>query len=83
MLQDIQHAIMHHQQAIDSTPDWHPNLPNYLSNLGVSYLRQFEHTGMLESIKNAIFYQQQAFNISARHADLPSYLGNLGTLYFN
>ncbi len=82
MLQDIQYAILYRQQAIDSTPAGHTDLPGYLNNIGASYQHQFEHTGILQDIQHAILYMQQAVDSTpAGHAHLPGYLNNLGSSY--
>ncbi len=80
----IQRAVLYQQQAVDSTPAGHANLLGYLSNLGNSYVRQFEHTGKLQDIQHAIVYHQKAVDCTpAGHANLPSYLNNLGTSYMS
>ncbi|KDR71084.1 hypothetical protein GALMADRAFT_127299 [Galerina marginata CBS 339.88] len=84
-LQDIEHALFHHQKTVESTPSGHTvtgDLPGRFNDLGNSYSRLFERTGNLQDIYSAISYHQQAVEFSPYdHVDLPSRLNDLGNSY--
>ena len=81
-LQDIDHAISHHQKAVESTPSGHAILPGQLNNLGIAYYDRFRYTSDLQDIDCAIFYHQTAVeSTSFNNANLPAFLNNLGNAY--
>ncbi|KAF8810946.1 hypothetical protein BYT27DRAFT_7221749 [Phlegmacium glaucopus] len=86
-LQDIDHAIFHLQNAVESTPSGHTDLPKNLNtlgnfNLGSSYLSRFRCTGDLQDIDHAIYYHQNAVESTpSGHVDLPNCFNNLGNSY--
>ncbi|KAF8811441.1 hypothetical protein BYT27DRAFT_6453579 [Phlegmacium glaucopus] len=81
-LQDIDHAISHHQNAVECTPSGHADLPSWFNSLGNSYLRRFEHTGDLQDIDHAISHHQNALESTPfGHVILPSLFNNLGNSY--
>ncbi|KAF8960835.1 CHAT domain-containing protein [Flammula alnicola] len=81
-LQDIDHAISHHQSAVKSTPSGHADLPSQFNNLGISYARRFDRTGDLQDIDLAISHHQSAVESTpSGHANLLTYFNNLGNSY--
>ena len=81
-LQDIDHSISHHQNALKSTPPGHVLLPVLFNNLGNSYSHHFKHTGDLKDIDHAISHHQSAVESTPPgHADLPAWFNNLGNSY--
>ncbi|KAF8810875.1 hypothetical protein BYT27DRAFT_7090903, partial [Phlegmacium glaucopus] len=81
-LQDIDHAISHQQNAVQSTPFGHADLPSLFSNLGNSYLRRFERTGNLQDIDHALSHHQNAVRSTpSGSTDLPTWFNNLGNSY--
>jgi tetratricopeptide (TPR) repeat protein len=83
-LQDIDLAISHHKNAVDSTPSGHADLPSWFNSLGNSHLCRFECTGDLQDIDHAISYHQSAIESTpSGHADLPGYFNSIGSLYLS
>lgn len=82
-VQDLEHAISHHQKAVQSTPSGDAELPGRLNNLGSSYLRRFEATGDdLQDTEHALSYYQKGLKSTpSGHPDILSFLSNLGNLY--
>jgi tetratricopeptide (TPR) repeat protein len=81
-LQDLDHAISHHQKAVQSTPSDHRDLPKNLKDLGNSYLLRFEYTGDLQDTERAISHYKKAVKSApSGHPDLLAYLSNLGNSY--
>jgi len=67
------------QNAVDLTPDGHPNKPCYLSNLGNALQTRFERVGNLTDIENAILSNQNAVDLTPdSHPNKPMRLSNLG-----
>jgi hypothetical protein len=63
---------------VDITPQGHPNLVIYLSNLGSAHQTRFVRTGRMEDLEEAIRITHQAVNIIPR--DHPALAGRLNTL---
>ena len=81
-LQDIDHAISHHQKAVESTPSGHANLPHQFNNLANSYFNRFKHTGDLQDIDCAISHHHTAVETTpSGYIYLAGLFYNLGNLY--
>ena len=81
-LQDIDHAIFHHQNTIESSSAGHTNLPSWFNNLGSLYLCRFKRTGNLQDINCAISHHHRAVESTpSGHADLPGWVNDLGNSY--
>ncbi|KAG9118911.1 hypothetical protein FRC07_006328 [Ceratobasidium sp. 392] len=75
----MDNAIACHTQAVDLTPDGHPDKPGFLNNLGSLWQRRFERLGELTDVDNAIACQTHAVGLTPDgHSDKPVCLTNLG-----
>ena len=61
---DIEKVISAQEQAVDLIPEGHAGRPTYLSNLGVSFMHCFNHTGEMADIGKAISVQEQAVDLN-------------------
>ena len=78
-MEDLEESIYQAQQAVDITPQDHPNLGMYLNNLGNRLQSRFERMGRMEDLEESIRQAQQVVNITPQdHPDLAMYLNNLG-----
>jgi len=78
-LPDISEAIAVLQQAVQITPNGHPDMPGWLNNLGISFQCRFQRTGDASDISEAISVQQRAVQLTPNgHAVMPGRLNNLG-----
>ena len=79
-LDDLNRALELWQQAVEATPPDSPDLPMYLSNLGIGLSDRFRRTGQEADLDEAIRMFQQA--VEATPPDSADYSGcliNLGT----
>ncbi|KAH0556259.1 hypothetical protein GP486_005813 [Trichoglossum hirsutum] len=60
-MEDLEEAIRVAQQAVDATPEDHPDLAAWLNALGNKLRRRYERTGKMEDLKEAIQVTQQAW----------------------
>jgi len=83
-IDEISNAISAHQRAVHLTPDGHVDMPDRLSNLGISFLLRFRRTGDLADMADSISSHQRAIQLSPDgHANLPTWLNNLGNSFLN
>ena len=67
------------EQAVESTPDDHPNRVAWLNNLGNALQSRFERTGSMEDLERAIVTKEQAVeSVPDGHPDRATCLNNLG-----
>ncbi|KAI9863865.1 MAG: hypothetical protein M1813_003517 [Trichoglossum hirsutum] len=77
-MEDLEEAIRKAEQAVKATPEGHPDLATWLSNLGNMLERRFERTGRMEDLEEAVHKASQAVKATPKgHPDLASMLGNL------
>ncbi|KAJ7084108.1 CHAT domain-containing protein [Mycena epipterygia] len=68
------------EDAVQLTPDGHPDKPERLNNLGISLSRQFEQLGDLSNLSKSIMVFEDAVQLTPDgHPDKPGRLNNLGT----
>ncbi|KAJ3531711.1 hypothetical protein NMY22_g8039 [Coprinellus aureogranulatus] len=85
-IQDIDEAILSERdrallerKALELMPDGHADLPIRLANLGDSLSVQFERTGNIEHLNEAILLEKKALELTPdNHPNLPIRLSNLG-----
>ena len=78
-MEDLDRAIVTNEQAVESTPDDHPDRAMYLNNLGIALQSRFERTGSMEDLDRAIVTNEQAVESTPDgHPDRAMYLNNLG-----
>ncbi|KDR70421.1 hypothetical protein GALMADRAFT_144721 [Galerina marginata CBS 339.88] len=81
-LKDLDDAVLAQQEAVQSTPEGHEDMPDHLNNLGISLSGRFKHTGNLSDIDAAISAYQEAIRIADEEDPLlPLYLNNLGNAF--
>jgi hypothetical protein len=67
------------KMALDLTLADDPNLPDLLDDLGDDLARQYEHSGMIYYLEEAIFYGQKAIDLTPlNYPDLASRFNSLG-----
>ncbi|KAH6883559.1 CHAT domain-containing protein [Thelonectria olida] len=67
------------RQAVNSTPDDHPDKAGWLNNLGISLERQYERTGEMAELEEAIGIARQAVDSTPDdHPDRAACLSSLG-----
>ncbi len=54
VIADLEVAIQQYQEALDTTPDDHPNRADRLQNLRARYGNRYSQTGAIEDIEIAI-----------------------------
>ena len=59
-MDDLDRAIVTNEQAVESTPDDHPDRAMYLNNLGSALQSRFERTGSMDDLDRAIVTNEQA-----------------------
>ncbi|KAJ7856782.1 CHAT domain-containing protein [Mycena leptocephala] len=68
------------EDAVQLTPDGHPEKPSRLNNLGNSLSRRFERLGDLSDINKSVLMSEDAVQLTPDgHPDKASLLNNLGT----
>jgi len=78
-IEDLSRALELWQQAIEQTPPGSPDLPGFLSNLGIGLWGRYLRTGELADLERAIGAHEQAVEQTAPGSpDLPACLTNLG-----
>jgi tetratricopeptide (TPR) repeat protein len=78
-LEDLDNAIVSQQEAVDLTPQSHPQKPRRLSSLGNSLEARFQRLGDRADIDNAIISQRTAIALAPYgHPSKSMYLANLG-----
>ncbi|KIJ43283.1 hypothetical protein M422DRAFT_253489 [Sphaerobolus stellatus SS14] len=81
-LVDIENAIAAQQEAVDLTPNGHPDKAGFLNNLGGSFRYCFDQLGELADIEKAIAAQQKAVNLMLDgHPHRAGCLSNLGNSF--
>jgi len=79
-MEDLEEAIQVARQAVDVTPEDHPDLAERLNNLGNRLESRYERTGKVEDLEEAIRVARQAVDVTPKdHPDLAGRLNNLGT----
>ncbi|KAL6228869.1 hypothetical protein BDW75DRAFT_246245 [Aspergillus navahoensis] len=79
--QGLEHAISGIQEAMQTTPNDHPDLARLLYNLGNLRYDKYHRTGKTENIEGAIKNIKRAVEITPEdHPDLPSGLSNLAVM---
>ena len=67
------------EEAVDLTPDGHPNKPRRLNFLGHCFFTRFQRLGRLNDLDDAISRQKEAVRLTLDgHPDKPGRLNNLG-----
>ncbi|SPJ80269.1 uncharacterized protein FTOL_08661 [Fusarium torulosum] len=78
-MKDLEESIKAARQAIELTPDDHPDLAGWLSNLGNQLCHRYEQTGETKDLEEAIEIARQAVELTPDdHLDLAGRLNNLG-----
>ena len=78
---DLDQSIAVVQEAVNSSPEGHPDRAEYLPGLGIALLRRFEHTGSLEDLNRAVNVIEEAVeSLPQAHPDRAIYLDNLGVV---
>ena len=78
-MDDLDRAIVTNEQAVESTPDDHPDRAMYLNNLGIALQSRFERTGSMDDLDRAIVTNEQAVELTPDdHPNRAMYLNNLG-----
>lgn len=75
---DLEDAIRAAQQAVDSTPEDHPDQAGYLNNLENMLSRQHERTSEMADLEDAIRAAQRVVESTPEdHPERAVYLSNL------
>ncbi|EUC61360.1 aromatic di-alanine and TPR containing protein [Rhizoctonia solani AG-3 Rhs1AP] len=81
-LDDLNKAIKHHSRAITLILGGHPNLPEWLDNLGEAYTERFECLDKHNDLEKAIKWKTRALALTSdSHPGLPNRLGSLAVSY--
>ncbi|KIJ34392.1 hypothetical protein M422DRAFT_182179 [Sphaerobolus stellatus SS14] len=76
---DLNQSVLKLQEAVQLTPDGHPDKPSRLNNLGHSLFRQFEQLGDMTDLNQSVLMFQEAVQLTPEdHPEKPSRLNNLG-----
>ncbi|KAJ7213420.1 TPR-like protein [Mycena pura] len=82
-LQDVHRSVEMLKDAVQLTPDGHPDKPSLLNNLGNSLSRRFQWLGDLNDINKSVLMFEDAVKLTPDgHPDRPSWFNNLGTSLF-
>ncbi|VDC06470.1 unnamed protein product [Peniophora sp. CBMAI 1063] len=80
-IDDLQHAVVVEQKALQLTREGHPDRALRLHNLSISLRMRFESLGALDDLRIAIQIQRDAVELTpSDNPDLPVRLDNLGSL---
>jgi tetratricopeptide (TPR) repeat protein len=75
----LEKAVRKAEQAVEATPEDHPELAIYLDNLASKLARRFKRTGRIEDLEEAIRKAEQAVEATPEdHPNLAERLGSLG-----
>ncbi|KAJ7889806.1 hypothetical protein B0H14DRAFT_2336561 [Mycena olivaceomarginata] len=78
-LSDINKCLLMFEDAVQLTPDGHPDKPGMLNNLGNSLLGRFERLGDLSDINKSVLMFEDAVALTPDgHPDKPSWQNNHG-----
>ncbi|KAJ7852570.1 TPR-like protein [Mycena leptocephala] len=78
-LSDLNKSIIMKEDAVQLTPEGHPDMPAMLSNLGNSLLSCFKRLGDLSDLSKSIIMKEDAVQLTPDgHPDKPGRLNNLG-----
>ncbi|KAF2465628.1 uncharacterized protein BDR25DRAFT_239619, partial [Lindgomyces ingoldianus] len=78
-MEDLEKAIRVARQAVEVTPDDHPDLAGRLNNLGNKLKSRYKRTGKMEDLEEAIRVARQAVEVTPDdHPHLAACLNNLG-----
>jgi hypothetical protein len=78
-LSDIIKSVSMLEDAIELTPDGHPDKPTLLNNLGNSLLGRFEFLGDFDDINTSVLMCEKAVQMTPdSHPKKSSWLNNLG-----
>ncbi|KIJ45381.1 hypothetical protein M422DRAFT_166732 [Sphaerobolus stellatus SS14] len=76
---DLNQSVLKFQEAVQLTPDGHPDKPSRLNNLGRSLLARFERLGDMTDLNQSVLKSQEAVQLTPDgHPDKPSRLNSLG-----
>ncbi|KIJ48883.1 hypothetical protein M422DRAFT_161997 [Sphaerobolus stellatus SS14] len=76
---DLNQSVLKLQEAVQLTPDEHPDKPSRLNSLGNSLLTRFEHLGDMTDLNQSVLKLQEAIQLTPDgHPDMPSLWSNLG-----
>jgi len=82
-LDTLEQAIASYEQALELTPDDHPDRSGRLNNLGNALLSLYQRTGDLDALKRAGDVLDRALELIPNdHPDRPMVLNNLGDAFF-
>ncbi|KAJ7856020.1 CHAT domain-containing protein, partial [Mycena leptocephala] len=82
-LNDLNKSIMMLEDAVQLTPDGHPDKPGRLTNLGNSLFSRFERLGDLSDLKKSIMMKDAVQLTPDGHPDKPGRLANLDNSLFS
>ena len=81
-MSDLEEAITVSWDAVDLTPDGHPDKPGCLNNLGNSFRTRFERLGESSDLEEAISWQRNAVDLAPDgHPGKSAVLNNLGNSF--
>ena len=76
---DLEEAISQQKNAVDLSPDGHPDKPRHIANLRNSLLIRFERFGELTNLEHAISRHRNAVDLTPDdHPHKPDYINHLG-----
>jgi hypothetical protein len=76
-------SVLMFEDAVQLTPDGHPDKPGRLNNLGISLFCRFERLGDLSDMNKSVLMFEDAVQLTPDgHPDKPSLLNNLGKSLF-
>ncbi|KIJ29507.1 hypothetical protein M422DRAFT_269041, partial [Sphaerobolus stellatus SS14] len=72
-------SVLKFQEAVELTPDGHPDKPSWLNSLGSSLLTRFEQLGDMTDLNQSVLKKQEAVELTPDgHPSKPSRLNSLG-----
>ncbi|KAJ7193072.1 CHAT domain-containing protein [Mycena pura] len=81
-LKDLEKALLHAQEAVNLTPEGHPERAGRLHSLASSYKNQYQTLGDLQYLKKALQHNQEAVDITPEdHPERVTYLQTLAASY--
>lgn len=82
-LSDLNKSVLILEDAVQLTPDGHPNLPSRLNDLGGLFSSRFDRLGNLNDINKSVLMFEDAVRLTQDgHPAKPSWLNNLGNSLF-
>jgi len=76
---DLEESIQVAREAVNATPEDHPDRPGWLNNLGVELGERYSKTGAIADLKESIQVAQEAVNATPEnHPNQARWLNSLG-----